>query len=232
MCPPQILRRSIPIFQIRFRHPTPVVDFFCRHLIDIDKRFVGQCNYIRIQAIVERIGIRTLQKAEQPPIIDRACFAMSLLNINLCNPGIVPNHVQAAMPKQRLQGKNIAPGPQIGDRERMAKFVRIGSFTLSPGGDALDQVSQSMHGLKGRPLRTINNGALASSPSSRSGKISPESMPGCLAQIHSSPFPPFAPPSAPWRISSLPRLASKSPTRREQNSEARIPESSKVRMIA
>jgi len=48
---------------------------------------------------MERISVWTFQKSKQPPIIYRAGPTVSLLNVHLGNSGIVPDHVQAAVPK-------------------------------------------------------------------------------------------------------------------------------------
>ena len=63
---------------------------------------------------------------------------MGLLHIDLGDLGIVTDHVQAAMTKHLLQGKDIATRAQICNRKGVPEFVRVGLFHTGPFSDALD----------------------------------------------------------------------------------------------
>ena len=69
---------------------------------------------------------------------------MGLLHIDLGDLGIVTDHVQAAMTKHLLQGKDIATGAQISDREGVPELVRVGVFHASSFSDAFDQQAQGV----------------------------------------------------------------------------------------
>jgi hypothetical protein len=47
----------------------------------------------------------------QPPVIRGAGLSVRLLHIHLRDFGIMPDHIQTAMPKQRLQSKNVPARP-------------------------------------------------------------------------------------------------------------------------
>ena len=52
----------------------------------------------------------------QSPVVGRARLAVRLRDVDLGNPRVPLHHLQRAVPQQRLQGKDVATGSQIGDR--------------------------------------------------------------------------------------------------------------------
>ena len=61
----------------------------------------------------------------QSPVIRWARTTVSLLDVDLCNPSVAFHHVERAVTKLRLEGKQISTRTEVGDGERMSKSVRV-----------------------------------------------------------------------------------------------------------
>ena len=82
----------------------------------------------------------------QSPVVHRASIAMSLFHINLGHSGIVPDHIQRAMPQQGLHREDIPTRPEISDRKGMPEAVGVALLHLCPFSQGDHQLAQTIGG--------------------------------------------------------------------------------------
>ena len=105
----------------------------------------------------------------QSPIIHWAGLAVRVLHVYLRNLGIMAHHIQRAVSQQRLQRENIPARTQVGDREGMAKFVRVDMRDPARSPKRRTRMRRLLR-LNGRSPALTKRGALGSLPSSRVAK--------------------------------------------------------------